>query len=868
MRLPWQRRRDDQDRELDDEIRAHFTMAVADRIARGESPEAAVVAARREFGNVGHVKEVTRETWGGMGLERLAQDVRYAGRSLRRAPVFAATAVLTLALGIGVSTAMFTVVRSVLLRPLPFAAPDQLYSIWHMPERLLRVFGPSMPDREFDDFARSTKAFSSTASFRTWPGTLLGAGDPARVPVAAVTPGFLATLGVRPRLGHEFPAGSDRPAASGYAIISASMWRERFGADTAVLGRSVTVDGFRKTIVGVMPDGFDFPRRASIWVPLEANLDPGNSRIQFVIGRLAPRATLSQASAELSAFALTAERNTPPNRREHTATGIGPLREALVGDVRTPLLVFAIAVGMLLLIACANVSNLMLMRATTRRHELGIRAALGAGRGRLVRQMLTESLVVAALGGVLGLGAALAGVQALMLLLPPGLLPRANEIHADPVVIVACAILCMTAGLLAGTLPAIIESRRDPREVLSEGVRTTRRAPWRRLFVVVETSLSLALLIGAGLMIRSFERLRSVDLGFSPDGIVTASIDLPETRYRTAASVKDLASRLLERIVRVPGVRAVAAVNWLPLDSTYIAGDFTLRSGRPLPRDYMVLKPCVSANYFGAMGIRVREGRGFLPSDEAGSERVVVISQSMAHTLWPNGHAVGEQLTFADKPGPGDWMRIVGVVDDVTRNGPGTDPMPALYRPIAQVDELFFISHLTFVARTTSDPSGVIGAMRTAVYGVDPEQPVNSIATMDSRVSAVMAEPRFRSIVLIAFSVMALLMAAVGIYGVVAYTVSERTRELGIRVALGASPRRIVRHMLAAVAASAVPGVLIGLAASLTISRLVSSFLFEVTPTDPLTYGMASAVILLVAFAAGLGPARRAGRVDPMIAMK
>ena len=866
MRLPWRRDRDDRD--LDDEIRSHFAMAVADRIARGESPDAAMSAARREFGNVSHVKEVAREAWGGMWAERLALDVRYAIRSLRRAPVFAATTILTLALGIGVTTAMFTVVRSVLLRPLPFAAPGELYAISHIPERLRGIFGAAMPDREFADFAHTTRAFRATASFRAYPATLLGAGEPARIPLAAVTPGFFATIGVRPLFGHQFAGGSDQPGADGLAVISAALWRGRFASDTAVLGRSVTIDGYRKTIIGVMPDGFDFPRHALIWVPLVVNLDPGNSRLQFTIGRLAHDATLDQAIAELSAFAQNNDRATPANRREHAVTEVVPLRDALVGNARTPLFVFALAVGLLLLIACANVSNLMLMRASTRRHELGIRAALGAGRTRLVRQMLTESIAVAALGGALGLAVAVAGVRMLRAVLPAGLLPRAEEIHVDPIVVAACAIMCMLAGLLAGTLPAITETRRDPREALNDAVRATGRAPFRRLFVIVETSLSLVLLIGAGLMIRSFERLRTADLGFSPDGLVTATLDLPETRYRTAVAVQNATKRLLERIGTVPGVRAAAAVNWLPLDSTYIAGDFTLRNARPLPQDYMVLKPCVSAAYFGVMGIRVREGRGFLPSDDASSERVVVISESMANTLWPNGGAVGQQLTLADKPGPGDWMRVVGVVDDVTRNGPATPPMPALYRPIPQVEQLFFISHLTLVARTAGDPNGVIGAIRAAVYGLDPEQPIASIATMDSHVSAVMAEPRFRSIVLIVFSVMALVMAGVGIYGVLAYAVNERTRELGIRVALGASPRRIVRHMLATVVVSAVPGVVFGLAIAVSLSRLVSSFLFEVHPIDPLTYGIACAVILTIALVAGLGPARRAGRVDPVMVMK
>jgi putative ABC transport system permease protein len=619
--MSWFNRRQAQDRDLDDEIRSHFAMAVADRIARGESSENALAASRREFGNVAHVKEVTRETWGGAGLEQLAQDLRYAARSLRRSPAFTTTAVLTLALGIGVTSAMFTVVKRVLLQPLPFPSPNELFVVSHVPDRFLRIFGRSMPDGEFIDFARSTRTFRSTASFRTYPATLLGGGEPARVPVAGVTSGFFATIGVRPRAGRAFAEGDDRPGSDGVAIISASLSRARFGGDSAVIGHSITLEGYRRTIVGVMPDGFEFPRRSDVWIPLSMALDPGNTRLQVVVGRPASTSTRAHASSELRSFADREEMRDTGAARELYASTITPLRDAMIGDVRMPILIFALAVAMLLLIACANVSNLMLMRAMSRRHELAIRTALGAARMRLVRLLLTESVVVALAGGLLGLIAAFAGVRFLLALLPPGALPRATEVHVDPVVVVVTMVASLLAGVFAGTLPAITASGRDVREALGEAGRTTAHMPFQRVFVAMETGLSLILLVAAGLMIRGFVRLRSVDLGFTPGNLVTATLDFPETKYRTAESVQQVVRGIAERMGGLPGVRAVAAVNWLPLDSSYISGDFTLRDGRALPRDYAVLKPCVTANYFTTIGIRVREGRGFMSSDDGGASK-------------------------------------------------------------------------------------------------------------------------------------------------------------------------------------------------------------------------------------------------------
>ncbi|HEX8942066.1 MAG TPA: ABC transporter permease [Gemmatimonadaceae bacterium] len=867
MRLPLTGRRDAADRALDEEIRAHLAMAVADRIARGESPDAALATARREFGNVGHVKEITREAWGGVWLDRLDQDLRYALRSLRRAPIFATVAVLTLALGIGANTAMFTLVRGILLRPLPFRDPDALYLVSHVPDRAKSFAGPSMVDREYLDYRRLTKAFESTTSYNAYPATLIGAREPLRVSTAGVTPTFFRTLGVEPRLGRAFIDG-DEASDAPVVILGAQLWRERFGADTAIIGRSVTVEGYRKTVIGVMPDGFEFPQHAQLWVPLAIQIGPRGFRLQPVIGRLAPRATWAQAVGELEAFVENEQRGQPIERMEHATPAVIPLREAMIGDVRMSLLMFAAAVGLVLLIACANVSNLMLMRSTTRRHELAIRAALGAGRWRLVRQLLTEGLVVALAGGAIGLAIARGGVALLLSVAPPDLLPRAGEIHIDLVVLLVTAFTCIAAGLISGAAPAITSARRDVRDALGDVGRTTARAPLRALFVTAEAALALMLLIAAGLVMRSFTRLRSVELGFSPDHLMTVTLDFPVTQYKTAELLHDVQRRLSAQIAAIPGVRSAAAVNWLPLTTTTVMGGFALEDGRSLPPDYTVLKPCVTPEYFSVMSIRVREGRGFLPSDGPTSGRVVVVSQSVARRFWPGESAIGKHITMSDKPTPSDWMTIVGVVDDVVQGGQAEPRSEAIYQALAQVDQVFWVNHLTFVAREDTDPSSVAAAMRVAVRAIDPQQPIESIMTMESRLSATVAEPRFRSLLLVVFSSLALVLAAIGIYGVLAYGVAERTREMGIRIALGAAPRSVVRLVLASTARLTIPGLALGIGASLVATRLLKVFLYQIQPTDPFTFGAATIVLLVVALCAGYGPARRASRIDPVITMK
>jgi putative ABC transport system permease protein len=859
-----------EDRQLDEEIRAHLDMAAADRVARGELPGDAVFAARREFGNVAHAKEVAREMRGGASLERLAYDVRHAARSLRRSPVFAITAAGTLAIGIAANTAMFTIVRSVLLRPLPFANPSELYIISRIPERMSGMFGPAMPENEYATFAAAQRTFVSTTAYHTFPATILGAGDPARIPVAVVTPSFFATLGVLPRFGRPFDDGDAANNASGAVIISAALWRDRFAGDSSVVGTSTRIDDARRTIVGVMPDGFDFPNHAQAWLPAARALDLGNVRMEIAIGRLRPGASPQMALANLEQLGRSADQAAGQSNALHPRAQIIPLQAAVVGDVRTPLLIFSGAVALVLLIACVNVSNLLLMRGAARRHEMGIRAALGAGRARLIRAMLAESLLVALIGGAAGFALAVGSLRIALRLIPPGVLPRASEVHVDLVVAWVTLLICVGCGVVAGMVPALAASRRDVREVIGTTTRATERSLARGVMVTLEAALSLVLLVGAGLTLRSFSRLNAVDLGITPDHVITATVDLPDSRYRTTESVDALVSAIDRRLRSIPQVRVAGVVNWLPLDSTYIMGTFRgfdRRGGNPIPPGFNVLKPFVSPGYFEALGIRIVQGRGFRSSDGAGAEPVAVVSQNVARRLWPAG-AVGERITYSDTPGPGDWITIVGVAADVTHTGPANPEMPAIYLPISQAHQLFFINHLTFVARVDGDPSKLVAPVRAAIHGVDPEQPIQSVATMESHIRGAVAEPRFRSLIAAAFSTLALLLAAIGIYGVLAYTVNERTRELGIRLALGASPRRVVGTVFSGVARLVVPGVIVGIVAALAATRLLARFLFGVHATDPFTYLAASIVLLGAAAIAAIGPSVRAARVDPAITMK
>jgi predicted permease len=868
MRWPFgpTARRDD---DLDDEIRAHFAMAIADRIKRGDSPEEAAAAARREFGNVGHVKEVTRESWGGVWFERLIQDLRFTIRSLRRSPVFTAVAVLTFALAIGVNTTMFTVVNGILFRPLPFRAENELFVVAHAPSGPF-INGPAMFDATYAAYEKAQHAFQGMSSFGEGPATMTGVGDPVRFTVSGSSPGFFRVLGVAPARGRDFSPAEQLDSADTHVIISDGLWRDRFASDPNVVGRTLDLDGVRQTIIGVMPPGFDFPSGTRLWRTAPIYPKPNLVGVRVVIGRLAPRATPAAALAEMQAFMTTLEQPRAGQAPQKYVDGVIPIRRALVGDVRRSLLLFEGAVAFVLLIACANVANLLLMRTASRQHEITIRTALGAGRVRLIRQFLTESVVIALLGGALGIGIAVGGVPALLAVAPSELLPRTHDIHIDWMVLAATALASLAAGVVFGIVPALQSTRLAIRASLAESgqASTAPRAGLRSAIVILELAMALVLLVGAGLMMRSFVRMRQVNLGFDPNNIVTFTVDLPSARYANAAALHEFERRTESALRDLPNLETVAAVNWRPVNGGSIVGSFELDGGRKRPTGFVVVKPCVTPEYFRVMGIRLRSGRAFTNGDDGAAPRVAIVSASVATTIWPGENAIGQRLSMAEKPGSDDWITVVGVVDDVIQDGVTAQPAPAIYEPLAQIDFRPFISHLAFVARTQADPSLVERAFLAVLKTVDPLQPAQMVGTMQSIILQSIAEPVFQMRLLALFSILAVMLAAVGIYGVLASAVSERSREFGVRMALGASPLEVVRLVLRRTAGLAFIGVALGLAGAVAVTRVMTKFLFSVTPTDPLTFAGVTALLVATAFVAAFVPARRASRVDPLIAIR
>ncbi len=862
--------RDARDGDLDDEIQSHLAMAAAERIARGESPRDAIAAARREFGNVGHVKEVTRETWGGMRFERLLQDLRYAWRSLRRSPGFAAVAIGTLALGIGATAAMFTVVNGVLVRPLPFDDPNRLVIASYEPERGPFINRPGMDEAHFLEYGRFARTVESVTAFNEVQATLTGAGEATRLRGASVTASFFSVLGVRPAYGRAFSPDEGAPGHDA-VLISDALWRTRFGGERSAIGGPIMLDGVRRTIVGVLPPAFDFPFGAQVWLPIAITVNPHETRLRPVAARLAPGATETAALAELKS--IVARLPAPSfGQNEQFIPEILPIRSLIVGDVRRSLYIFAGAVLFVLLIACANVANLLLMRATTRRHEMAVRIALGADRARLVRQLLTESVLMACVGGVIGVVLAFVGVRALVAIAPAGLLPRTNEIHVDGFVLAFTAALCLLTGIGFGLLPALQTSKRNLSTSIGEGGRAVSggRSVLRGVLVMAEVALALVLLAGAGLVARSFAQLRAVELGFQPEHVLSMTVDLSPTKYASPPAMHGFRDATVARLVSLPGVSAAAAVNWRPLGRMLTKGTFVVDDGRTLTNGAgWASKPAVTPGYFRAMGIRVLEGRDFTDADRASAPGVVIASATVAKRLWPGQSAVGRRVSMADHPTkPSDWLTIVGVVDDVIQEGLKSSRDAALYQPLAQLDNGFFLTHLNFVVRSSGEPDAAMAAMRDVIQTLDGEQPIESLGKMSSLISSTVAEPLFHVRLLTLVSACALLLAAIGIYGVLAYIVTERTREIGIRVAMGAVPRDVVRMVVRRTLALTVPGVLIGLIASFALTRVLSGFLFQVKPTDPGTFIGVGALLVVVALVASIVPARRAARVDPLIALR
>lgn len=856
-------RRDKMSEELEEELQFHRDARRRDNLNAGMNEEMATQDATRRFGNAALAKERAHEANIVMWIETIGRDLRYALRSLSKSPGFTVVAMLTLALGFGANIAVFTVVNGVLFRPLPFADPERLFLISYQS----REGGLGLFDKDYLEYQRHVQAFEQIATFNEGSATLTGAGDAARLPTADVTSSFFSVLEANPAMGRAFLSAEEKHGNNRVVLLSDKIWRSRFGADPNILGKRITLDGIAYSVIGVMPADFAFPHEAALWLPLEVGGDPGNLYTRAVVGRLKRKASPEQALVEFEALA----KHFPPlpvANRESMVAEVLPMKDLVVGKIRNSLLILMGAVGFVLLIACANVANLLLMRGTSRQREIAVRNALGASRGRVIRQLLTESTLLSLGGALAGILLALLGVPALLALAPAAGVPRMDEIHIDGWVLGFALLLGAFTGILFGLAPAFEATGNRVRAflALSGPTLTARRARLRSILVVSEIALALVLLTGAGLMLKSFLRMRAVDPGFRTENILTMTVDLPDASYPTVTAIQAFDSSILAKLSNLPGVVAAGVVNFMPLQPVLIQGDFTLDGGRKLPRDYNVAKPDVSPDYFRVMGIRFLRGRGFTDQDNSGAPGVVIISQSVARTLWPGQDPIGQRLTMEDEPKPKDWLTLIGIVDDVRQRLTGR-PLAAIYQPYQQVTRPFFLSHMSFVVRTAKQPQSVAAGMREVLHDVDKYQPV-SISALTDLADASTAETWFQARLISTFSILALLLAAIGIYGVLAYAVTERTREIGIRMALGAKKSDVLFMLLKRTLLLVMAGVAIGGCGSLVLTRVLGKFLFEVKPNDPATFLSGAAILALTGMIAGLLPAQRATRVDPVVALR
>ncbi len=797
-------------------------------------------------------------------------DLKFAFRQLLKSPGFSLVAVLTLALGIGATTAIFSVVNCVLLRPLPFPAPDRLVMIEgiHQREdgttqRFGRVFDP-----DFKQWTELNHVFEHLAAYGSGEATLLSGGEPRRIRSSEVTIDFFALLGVQPLAGRTFRAEEHETGGPRAVMLSERLWRDRFGANPAIIGQGITLDGRNVTVAGVLPARFNFPEECEAWTSLVLTPSRGNAFHQ-ALARLKAGVTLGRAQAEMDTLAGRMAQALPSSAPAKGVILLS-LQEQIVGGARSLLWVFLAAVGCVLLSACANVTHLSLARAAARRKELQIRAALGAGRARIARHLLTESLVLGVAGGLLGLLLAVWGLQLLIALMPPNLVPRIGEIELDVRVLAFNFGVSLLTGAAFGLLPAWQASRSSANEALKEGGRNqspgVRHRFVRQAIVAMEITVSVVLLIGAGLLVKSFTRLREVKLGFNSERTLTLDLSLPRVNYPGPLQMKAFYREVLDRVRALPGVRSAGFANAVPLDlgAVRIYGDFSIE-GQPAPDHLWASKVAVSPDYLNAMGIPLLKGRYFAGTDDDRAPGVAIISQRLARLLWPNDDPLGKRITLGI--GPASWSEVVGVVGDVRQDDLKVEPPSGLYVPYQQVSQGFFLESMTFVVRAANEPQALATSLRKTIQAVDPTLPV-AIHTMDQLVSFKVAHPRFHTWLLGSFSAIALLLALVGIYGVVSYGVTQRTQEIGIRLALGARGQEVVRMVVGQGMKAVLVGVLCGTALAVVVTRFLSAYLFSVTPTDPITFAGVVLIFIGVALAACLVPAFRAARVDPIEALR
>ncbi|MBZ5514175.1 MAG: ABC transporter permease [Acidobacteriia bacterium] len=864
------------ERELDDELRFHLEKQIEVNVAAGMRPEEARTAALRSFGGVEQVKEECREAWGLRFIEILIQDVRYGLRMLAKNPGFTAVAVLTLALGIGANTAIFSVVNGVLLRPLPYPEPDRLVRIY---ERSAQFNVMSVAYPNFLDWERTNRSFAGLAAYRGESFNFTGTGQPEQIPGAVVAANFFSVLDVKPLLGRTFTSDEDRQGANPVAMVSEGLWKRRFGSSTAVLGKSLELDGQAYSIVGIVPRDCRLLDPAEAITPLwqwrrrmqleSREFHPG---IQ-VVGRLKPGVSLAQAQADMDSVAHSLAQ-AYPKTNEGQGTAIVPLKNAIVGDVRAMLLLLQAAVGFVVLIVCANVANLFLARSVARRREVAVRVAVGASRARLIRQFLTESVIVGLAGGALGLLLASWGIPPLLAAVPGGL-PRREAVGLDGSVLLFTLAVSLLTGILFGLAPAFESSRSDLQEALKEGGRSAvgghRRT--QSVFVVSEVALALVLLAGAGLMIRTVQRLWDVNPGLNPQHVLTMQVALSPTLPNDPSAIRIAWHQLLDRVRNIPGVESAAVTILVPLSGDDNEMSFWT-SGQPpssMAQMPVALGYITTPGYLRTMGIPLLRGRSFTEQDSESSLKVVMIDEVLATHFFPGQDPVGQQLQLAGF-GP---LEIIGVAGHVKHWGLDADDSAKirdqLYFPFFQIPDQFMAQSkmgLRLVLRTGSNPISMVSAVSRQVMGLGRDQPVYNVGSMEQLIAGSLARRRFLRMLLVIFAGLALTLAAIGILGVISYSVSQRTHEIGIRMALGAERRDVLKLVLGRGLVLALSGVAIGLVAALGLTHFLASMLYGIRPADPLTLIGVVILLLGVALLASYIPARRATKVDPMVALR
>ena len=802
-------------------------------------------------------------------MTTLWQDIRFALRSFRKSPGFTLTALVTIALGVGANTAIFSVVNGVLLRPLPLGEPERIELVGHRYKQLNLDAGVSGAGFRF--YQQQNRVFERSAAFTGWEANLANNGEPVRLVGQRATSEYFAALGVTPLLGRGFSTDEEVPGADKVVVLSEGLWTRDFARNKGIIGTSLVVNGENHVVVGVVPNGFQFGTDpVAIWKPLAftpQDVDPACWGCEWMgmVARLKPGITPAAADVDLERMAKLVRENQASNRDADWGLYSRPITDAVVGNVKGALYVLMGAVGFVLLIACANLANLLLARATGRQREIAIRTAMGAGRGRLARQLLTESVLLSVLGGTAGLVLAYGAVQGLVASNPINL-PRMDGVGLDAPVLLFTGGITILLGLLFGLAPAIQAARPALHGMLKDGVRSSHRGSGLRATLVVsEVALAIVLLIGAGLMLKSFRRWIAVDPGFNPARVLTLNVSLPGAKYPSPEQRVAFYDQLRHAIAALPGVEKVGGNVALPMSNNNWTGSFLVEGFQPAPNangpwgDFRIVTP----GYFAAMGIPVKKGREFDETDVLQGRKVAVVDEVLANKYWPGQDPIGKRLGRGSDSNP-DWWEVIGVVGHVMQNSPKDDEHTQLYRPFTQQAQ----TQLGFAIRTRGDPRAIEPAVRKLVLAIDPQQPIYDVRAMEERVSGSSSQPRFLSLLLGLFAAVAATLAAVGIYGVMSYTVAQQTRELGIRMALGAESSSVLRLVLNKGLVLAGIGIALGAGGALALGKVVATQLFQTKAADPTVFLGVSAGLVVVALFATLIPARRATRVDPMVALR